>query len=38
MTIQAPRGLREWPRAGCKFSFGTNNAGADDLGRQYGLR
>ena len=31
--------VRMAKEAGCKFTFGTNNAGADDLGRcEYGLR
>ncbi len=30
--------LREAKAAGCKFCFGSNNAGASDLGRcEYGL-
>ena len=35
---QAPAFIREAKAAGCRFCFGSNNAGAADLGRcEYGL-
>ncbi len=37
--LPSPAFIRMAREAGCKFSFGTNNGGADDLGRsEYGLR
>ena len=37
--IPGPAFVRAFKDAGCKFTFGTNNAGANDLGRsEYGLK
>ena len=37
--LPSPAFVRMAKEAGCKFSFGTNNTGPDDLGRcEYGLR
>ena len=37
--LPSPRFMRVFQAAGCKFTFGTNNGGADDLKRcEYGLQ
>ncbi len=37
--LPSPAFIRMAKEAGCKFTFGTNNGGADDLGRSaYGIR
>jgi len=37
--LPSPSFIRMMKEGGCKFTLGTNNAGADDLGRsEYGLR